>query len=98
MNIDCEHWNTLLKGFVAEECFQAKLNEADWRPCARNHEQQQRVWQLSAGPHSGVSFGGLCAQQDGEDCGSGSDQRRENRYGCISRSLLERGENDTTVC
>lgn len=60
-----------------------ELNAADWRPCTGNHEQQQqRVGQLSAGADTGVSPAGLRAQQDGEDCGAGGEQRRENR--CVS--------------
>lgn len=92
-NLGIDFWRVFI-----EECFTVELNEADWRPCARNHEQQQRVWQLSAGPHTGVSPAGLCAQQDGEDCGSGSEQRRENRYGRARRLRERGGGNYTTVC
>lgn len=56
-----------------------ELNAAVWWPCSGKHEQQ-RVEQLSAGPHPGVPSAGLCAQQDGEDRGAGSQQRRQNRY------------------
>lgn len=68
-----------------------ELNAADWRPCTGNHEQQQRVWQLSAGPHTGVSPAGLCAQQDGEDCGAGGEQRRENRYAWMNGGIIDPG-------
>lgn len=57
-----------------------ELNAAVWRLCPGKHEQQ-RVWQLPAGPHPGVSPAGLRPQQDGEDRGAGRQERRENRYG-----------------
>lgn len=61
----------------------------DWRAYTGNHEQQQqRVWQLSAGPHTGVPPAGLCAQQDGEDSGAGGEQRRQNRYGKFRGALI----------
>lgn len=64
-----------------------ELNAADWRPCTGNHEQQQqRLRELPAGAHPGVSPAGLCAQQDGEDRGAGGEQRRQNRYGCVEES------------
>lgn len=69
-----------------------ELNAADWRPCTGNHEQQQRVWELPAGPHTGVSPAGLCAQQDGEDRGSGGEQRRENRYEMYGGFIMQENE------
>lgn len=58
------------------------LNAVEWRGDTGNHEQlQQRLRELSAGPHTGVSSAGLCAQQDRENRGARSEQRRQNWYG-----------------